>query len=210
METLIVPAIIATSQQKLSEMLKEIKGTTQRVMLDVMDGKFVPNKSLDFDFTLPKDLPFEYEAHLMIEKPNEWIYKKWDKVDIAILHVETLVDIAHSIHHARKKDLKVTLAINPETPLEVIIPYIGKIDTVLILTVHPGGYSAKFQPQTLNKVRVLRNLDGDLPIEVDGGMNPKNARLAKEAGATIFASGSYIMKNEDPKKAIQELENALK
>jgi ribulose-phosphate 3-epimerase len=84
------------------------------------------------------------------------------------------------------------------------------IDAALILSVDPGGYSAKFQPQTLNKVKELRNLKGDIPIEVDGGMNPENAKRAKNAGATIFASGSYIMKSENPKKSIKDMKAALR
>lgn len=210
MEPLIVPAIIAKSQPELDEMLEKIKGTVQRVMLDVMDGKFVPNTSLNFDFKVAKHTSFEYEAHMMIENPLEWIEKYGDKVDIAILHVETLDDIGYSIDHARKKGLKVTLALNPETRLERIIPYIGMVDAALILSVDPGGYSAKFQPQALNKVIELRNLKGDIPIEVDGGMNLENARRAKDAGATIFASGSYIMKSENPKKSIMDMKAALR
>jgi ribulose-phosphate 3-epimerase len=208
MEPLIVPGIIANSQVELDFMLEGLKGAAKRVMLDVMDGEFVSNTSLNFDFELPQS--FEYEAHLMVKQPLHWIRQNKEKIDIVIMHVETLPDIDKAIAFAKEKGLRVTLALDPETEIDVVLPYIKKIEAVLILTVTPGRYGAPFVLRTIEKIRRLRRIDPSLPIEVDGAMNPENARLARDAGATIFASGSYIMKSPDPRKAIKELENALK
>jgi ribulose-phosphate 3-epimerase len=203
----IVPGVIANNQNELDEMLEAVRGEVDRVMLDVMDGEFVPNKSLDFDFKVPTW--FEYEAHLMIKHPLKWIEKNYDKVMIAILHVETLKDIEEAIAFAKERGLKVTLAMNPETKLDTVLPHLNRISSILILTVEPGQYGAPFVPKTLDKIKRLRKIDKTIPIEVDGAMNPQNIKLAKEAGATIFASGSYVMKSENPKKAIKELEAAV-
>lgn len=208
MRVLIVPAVIAKGQDELDEMLDKVKGKVKRIMLDVMDNKFVPNSSLEFDFKVP--MGFVYEAHLMVTNPLEWIADNRDKVDIAILQVETLEDIGGAIVFAKEKGLKVTLALNPDTGLDSILPFLDEIDAVLILTVNPGSFCVEFLPETLEKIKRLREIDKDISIEVDGCMNPENAKLAKEAGATIYASGSYVLKSADPEKAIKNLEDAVK
>lgn len=207
METLVVPAIIAKTQSELERMLDKVRGKVKRIMVDVMDGEFVPNTSFEFDFKLPTG--FEYEAHLMVEKPLDWVRENVDKVDIAILHVETLDDIRVAIDYVNSIGLKATLALKPETDIEIVLPHLCKVNGILILTVDPGRYGAKFLPETLEKARKLREIDATISIEVDGGMNPKNARLARDSGANIFASGSYVFKSEDIDKAIKELEKAV-
>ncbi len=208
MRVLIVPAVIAKGQDELDGMLDKVIGKVGRIMLDVMDNKFVPNSSLEFDFKVP--MGFVYEAHLMVTNPLEWIADNGDKVDIAILQVETLEDIGGAVVFVKEKGLKVTLALNPDTGLDIILPFLDEIDAVLILTVNPGSFCVEFLPETLEKIRRLREIDKDISIEVDGCMNPENAKLAKEAGATIYASGSYVLKSADPEKAIKNLEDAVK
>jgi len=205
---LIVPGVIAKNQDELDGMLDKVIGKVERIMLDVMDNKFVPNSSLEFDFKVPDS--FEYEAHLMVTNPLEWVEKNYDKVDIAILQVETIEDVGNAISFVKEKGLKVTLALNPETGLDSILPYLTEVDTVLILTVNPGSFCVEFLPETLEKIRKLKAIDKDIQIEVDGCMNPENARVAKEAGATIYASGSYVLKSNDVDKAIKELEAAVR
>ncbi len=206
----IVPGIIARNQKELDEMLKKVPGKASRIMLDVMDGVFVPNHSLDFDFKLSRNQGFEYEAHLMTVKPLEWIEKHREKVDIAILQVETVDNLAKAISFAREKGLKVTLGLNPETSLERVLPHLKDVDAVLILTVNPGSFCVEFLPETLEKIKELRRIDGNIPIEVDGCMDPENARRARKAGANIFASGSYVLKSDDPDRSLKELLKAVK
>ncbi len=205
---LIVPGVIAKSQDELDGMLDKVVGKVERIMLDVMDNNFVPNSSLEFDFKVPQ--AFVYEAHLMVTNPLDWIADNGDKVDIAILQVETLEDIGEAIAFVKEKGLKVTLALNPDTGLDIILPFLDEIDAVLILTVNPGSFCVEFLPETLEKIKRLREIDKDIPIEVDGCMNPENAKLAKDAGATIYASGSYVLKSADPDTAIKKLKDAVK
>ncbi len=203
MKPLVVPAIIAESQEELDSMLERLNGKVERVMLDVMDGKFVPNRSLDFDFRLPEG--FEYEVHMMAVDPLERLSTMAGKVDIAILHVETLTDIRAAIEVVRDLGLQLTLALNPGTGVEVIEPHLNEVDGVLVMTVDPGAYGGKYIPEALEKVRRIREMDGKIPIEVDGGMNVENSRAAREAGANVIASGSFILKSEDIARAVEAL-----
>jgi len=209
LETFVVPAIITTKQSELDSMLTKVLGKVQRVQIDIMDGVFVPNISLNFDFQLIKGV--EYEAHLMMKKPLKWIEKNADKVNIVIIHVESLKNIEAAIDYIKNMSLKVYLATKPETKNEVIIPYIKDIDGLLIMTVEPGSYCLenKFQLGPLEKIKSLRVIDKKIPIEVDGCMNPTNAKLARASGANIFASGSYIFKSNNIDKAIKQLEEAV-
>jgi ribulose-phosphate 3-epimerase len=207
MKPLIVPAIIAGSQEELDAMLERLNGKVERVMLDVMDGKFVPNRSLDFDFRLP--VGFEYEVHMMAVDPLERLSTMAGKVDIAILHVETLTDIEAAIEVVRDLGLQLTLALNPGTGAEVIEPHLKEVDGVLVMTVDPGAYGGRYIPEALEKVRRIREMNPEIPIEVDGGMNVENSRAAREAGANVIASGSFIMKSEDVAQAVEALSSCL-
>ncbi len=205
MEILVVPAIIAKTQNELDGMLKRVKGKVKRVQLDVMDGNFVPNTSLNFKFKITDD--FEYEAHLMVKDPLDWADENADKVDIITMHIEILENVGYAIDQIKRRGAKVNLAMVPGTKVEIIEHYLKDIDGLLIMTVEPGSYCIKkeFNPEPLEKIKRLREIDRAIPIEVDGCMNPINARLAKNSGANIFASGSYIFKSDDVDKAIKEL-----
>ena len=98
MRSIIVPAIIAKEQSQIDSMLDKVKGKVERIMVDVMDDQFVPNTSLDFDFKLPTG--FEYEAHLMVRNPLDWVRENGDKVDIVIIHIELLYFSSVGISHA--------------------------------------------------------------------------------------------------------------
>ncbi|MCW4043753.1 MAG: ribulose-phosphate 3-epimerase [Candidatus Bathyarchaeota archaeon] len=206
MRSLIVPAIIAKEQSQIDTMLNKVKGKAERIMIDVMDNQFVPNTSLDFDFKLPTG--FEYEAHLMIRNPLDWVRENGDKVDIIIIHIETLEDIVESIELIKKQGNKVSLAMRPETQVDTVLEHIKKIDGVLVMTADPGHYCEVFLLDTLDKIKKIREIDENIPIEVDGCMDPENVKLASNAGANVFATGSYIFKSDDVDKALRELRDA--
>ena len=128
MRKTIVPAIIAGSQTELEERIEKVRGHAFLFQLDVMDGKFVPNRSLDFDLTLPDDLQFE--AHLMVQEPEGWIEKNCDKVRTVLAHVESCEDPERIIQlvNGRKR---IGFALNPKTPLTSVTPYLDEIDQIL-------------------------------------------------------------------------------
>lgn len=212
-EVRIVPSIICSSQKELDEMIAKINPYVSLVQLDIMDGKFVRNKSLWFDFKL-KNKKIKYEAHLMVQEPERWINGHGQKVDTIIFPYESLQErnrekeneqIFDLIKKIKNKRKKVGMAINPETRAEKIFPYLEELDQVTVLTVHPGRYGAKFLPKMLKKVQEIRKRNKKIIIEVDGGINPQTIRGAAKAGANYFVSGSFVTKAEKPKERITEL-----
>lgn len=207
-EKKIIPAIIAKSQRELDELLLKIVDTVEIAQLDVMDQKFVPNSSLFFDFKLPKTSCL-FEAHLMIENPEDWIEKNWKKVDTILIHYESCFNPKNIINDVKNKGKKVGFVLNPETSIEKISSFIDDIDQVLIMTVNPGFYGSPFLPEILDKIKELRNLKSNIDIEVDGGITDKTIELVDKAGANLFVSGSFIMKSQNVKNSINILKKML-
>jgi ribulose-phosphate 3-epimerase len=209
MKKIIIPAVIAKTQKELDEIFSRIKDSAQLLQLDIMDGKFVPNNSLDFDFRLAEK-GYLYEAHLMIEDPEKWVDKNWERVATVIAHFESVKSPERIIEAVKTKGKKIAFALNPETDAELILNYLDSIDQVLIMTVNPGFYGSKFLPEMSDKIRRLRKLRPDLDIEVDGGIKPDTIAEVYEAGANMFVSGSYLIKSDDVKERIRILEEMIK
>lgn len=199
----VLPAIIALDQAGLDEMLDRVKDFAENIMLDLMDGKFVQASSLDFPMKLPEGP--RYQFHVMATEPIQRLMDAPEEVDTIVLHAEALDEIAEAIEAAREKKVKLFIALNPETPVSVLDPYLDRLEGVLIMSVNPGQYGAKFLPEQLEKVRAVRDKSETITIEVDGGMNHKTMGAAVEAGANQIASGSYIMKSSDPEAAYESL-----
>ncbi|MEM3127013.1 MAG: hypothetical protein QW331_03015 [Candidatus Woesearchaeota archaeon] len=198
MNEYIIPAIIAINQKELDRKINLVKKFASRIQIDVMDKKFVPTHSCDFNFKLKK-FPY-YEAHLMVLDPFSWIKKHGKKFNCILIHYESK-QIDKCIKEVKKMKKEVGIAINPETPVSKLIPYLDKINRVQVMTVYPGWYGAKFLPWTLKKVNQLRKMKSDLDIEVDGHITDKTIVQAKNAGANMFGVGSFIMQSKHPKKA---------
>ena len=205
---LIIPAIIAKTQNELEEKILKVKDYVELIQLDLMDGKFVPNKSIDFNFQLPPT-NCHFEAHLMVENPEQWIEKNIMKVDTILAHYESSNDPYSIIDIVKSKNKRIGFVLNPETSVQKIEKYLDKIDQVLIMTVNPGFYGSPFLPEMLDKISELRNMKSDLDIEVDGGITPKTIRDVHKAGANMFVSGSYIIKSPNLKEAIDNIKNML-
>jgi len=200
----ILPSVMAKSQQQLDALFKKLNGVAKHLHLDIADGKFVPNRSLHFPFRLSSK--FKYNAHLMIKHPEKWIKKHGRKVDLCIVHFEAIKNPRKYI----KSIKKVAFAINPETKVSKIKPYLKDVDYVLIMTVHPGFYGARYLKSPLKKIKEIKKINPKIKIIVDGGMKPKTIKGASKAGADFFVSGSFVSKSEHPRKAMAELRNKLR
>ena len=194
----VLPAIIAQNQQELDQMLNKIP-FAENIMLDLMDGKFVGATSLDFPMTLPEGP--RYQLHIMAIDPIKRVKELPPQIDTVILHAETLDSISEAIKITKERDLDLFIALNPETSISVVEPYLDQLDGVLIMSVNPGQYGAKFLPDQLIKIRKLREKSQEINLEVDGGMKDSTIGLAIAAGANMIASGSFIMKSKDPEAA---------
>lgn len=206
MRNKIIPALIARNQRELDERFDKVKGLSREFHLDVMDGKFVRNKSLLFDFKLP--LEKKYSAHLLMKSPIIWIRKNLSKFNMVIVHAES-DGVDEAIEYVRKKRKKVGIAINPESSVGKIEKYLRKVDLVLVMSVHPGRYGARFLGGNLEKVKELRRLRRGLDIEVDGGINDKTISLVKRAGANRFVVGGYLQKASDVREAFRKLRGRI-
>ena len=172
LKSYVIPSLIATTQSALDERFLVARKTGAKVMqLDVMDGRFVKNESLNFDFKLPAQKDITYEAHLMMYNPMPWIYKHHKKVDLIIVHYESPF-FKEAVNFIRHHNKKVGVALNPKTSFEHYESLdFTFVDTILIMTVHPGKYGAKFLPKMIEKVKEAREKYPKLHIEVDGGVS---------------------------------------
>jgi len=202
----IIPAVIASDQDELDASLRKVMGFAPIIQLDVMDGVFVPSRSLDFDLRLPEGP--HYQVHLMVADVQRHVKRFRSSGGTMIIHAESLRDVEAEVGRLRTPGVCLFLAINPETLVERITPVIGGLDGVMVMTVNPGKYGSRFLPECLDKVEELKALRSSLTVEVDGGMVPETVRLARRRGVDLFTSGSYIMKSPDPLRAYRELEEA--
>lgn len=204
----VIPSILAKDQRELDGLLRKLKEVSPEVHLDVVDGKFAANHSLDFTFHLPKG--FAYTAHIMTNHPQGWIKKYFSKIEVFIPQIETVRDLPRYISWMKKKKKRVAFALKPETSVRRIKPHLKQIDIVLVLTVHPGFYGSKFLRAPLRKIKVLKAANPKVKIIVDGQMNPQTIKLAAQAGGDYFISGSYVNNAENAMQAIQELLQQLR
>jgi len=224
----IIPTILVNNFKEVKERIKKVENYVNWVQLDIMDGVFVDNKTWPYtksDKPNPEDLKnfktrTKLEAHLMVEKPEEVIDDWLEKVDRIIIHYEASDSIKEIIRRVHKEGKKMGLAINPETPIDRIKPFLPRtaknslgrgekdLDLVLLMTVNPGQGGQKFEYKVLEKIKALQTLWPDGNIEVDGGINPVTAKKSIKAGANLICAGTYIFKSKNIKKAIGNLKMA--
>jgi ribulose-phosphate 3-epimerase len=202
----VIPAIIAETQYELTYRLQRVIDFSEVIMLDVMDGKFVEANSLNFEPELPKKLT--YQLHLMVRNPHEYALRLRGKAGTVIIHLESLKRPTE-LNNFRLLGFNIFIAMNPSTSVEDAFPYLDSVDGVLVMTVEPGRYGSPFLVKCLEKVTELKARMPKLVVEVDGGLNPKRAKMAKLHGAELFAVGSYIFNSSTPEKAFRELERSV-
>jgi ribulose-phosphate 3-epimerase len=204
----IYPSIIAKDQKELNLLTRKLSPLSSHLHLDVIDGTFVSNRSLDFPFRLKKDL--SYSAHLMVRNPEEWISRHGKKVKFFFAQVETIKDLDAYISSLKKNDYKVAFALSPETSLARLKPFIKEIDYLLLLTVRPGFYGSPFCYSVLKKIIMARKLNHNLRIILDGGINPSTVKQVRRYAPYGYVSGSYLVNAEDSQQAFRKLLKDIK
>jgi len=202
----IVPAVLVKNLEELNQRVKEVEPFVNRIQIDIMDGKFVPNKTIQPEEMKSFRTKLIKEAHLMVEDNEKYVEDFLNLgFDIIIVHVESCKNIKEIIKKVKSRGKKIALAVNPPTPLSSIKNVLNDLDMVLIMTVNPGFSGQGFMPEVLLKINELRRMKKSLDIEVDGGIKAENASLVVEAGANILVSASGIFGFEDKKEAIKLL-----
>ena len=211
----VAPSILAADFSQLGNVIKQTsQGKADMIHIDVMDGNFVPNITIGpvvvKSIRAYTDIPFD--VHLMIENPENYVQDFIDAgADIITVHVEACKHLHRVVQQIRNAGVKVGVVLNPATSVRVLDPILAELDMVLLMSVNPGFGGQKFIPSTLNKIKLLRSMtneiEKDIDIEVDGGVNRSNVKEIINAGANVIVAGSAIYDNDNIKKSVSSFKD---
>lgn len=211
----IAPSILAADFARLAEDVARVADRVDLLHVDVMDGHYVPNLSFGMPViaSLRATTDLYFDCHLMVTNPISLFGPlKEAGADLVTVHIEVHPDPTRAAEAARDAGLDFGLVLNPATPFEAVAPFVELCDLVLIMSVVPGFGGQEFLPQVLPKVEAARKLvDSEglrADIEIDGGVTPETARLARAAGANVFVAGTAIFGSPDPAAAADRLRAA--
>lgn len=212
----IAPSLLAADFLHLQEEIEKVNASGDILHLDIMDGSLVPNISFGFSVLdqLAKVVKVPMDVHLMVVNPHKWFQKVAnDGAAMCSFHLEAsgrrtkeFIDIIHSY------GMKAGIAIDPDVPVKKLYPYIGKADYFLVMSVFAGFGGQKFIEVTLDRVAALKAeivaRGADALIEVDGGVNFKNAKALRDVGVDIAVAGSTVFHSSNPAEAVTALREA--
>jgi ribulose-phosphate 3-epimerase len=209
----IAPSILASNFAKLGEDIRAVEeGGADVIHVDVMDGHFVPNISIGLPVvaSLRKATRLPLDVHLMIERPEEYIERfVLAGASRVLIHQEATVHLDRALTMIRELGAQAGAVINPATPVATLTDVMGKVDTVLVMSVNPGFGGQKFIPGAIEKIRQLNQwrarYNGAFRIEVDGGVDAENTAELAQAGANTFVAGTSIFHTPDPAAAVRQI-----
>jgi len=206
----IVPTILTSDLDDFSRKIESLKGLVPRVQIDIVDGKFALNKTIDLSAfkEIVYDSGLKVDLHLMVEEPQGWINRCLEIVpDRIVAQVEKMKNPFDFVNEVIESGAQVGLAIDLETPIENVSEDIYLLsDMVLLLGVKAGSGGQEFAPKVLDKIKTVKEILGEFgKIGVDGGINEKTIGGCQKAGANIFYVGNYFWQTEDLEKRYNEL-----
>ena len=208
----IAPSILAADFGYLMRDIKAVENNAEYLHIDVMDGHYVNNISFGIPViqSIRKYTDMKFYTHLMITEPEKYIKAFADAgSDNITFHIECTDDADKLISDIKALGCTAGISVHPDTPVEKVFPYIGKVEIILIMTVYPGFGGQGYLPSSNERIAKLRkaidDAGADTIISVDGGITKKNIKEVYDAGARLFVAGSSVFNAEDPAKAIEEL-----
>ena len=202
----VVPAILTDDPVALETMVRQAETFTTYVQFDIMDGQFVPSRSITWEYLTGLSMKLSWEAHLMVLHPENYLRGfRQAGAQKVVFHYEATSSPREFISLVRDLGLTVGLAVNPDTPVSTILPLVDEVDSVLFLTVHPGFYGSKFLPEVMDKVVELRSARSDVEIGVDGGIKESNITQIARARVDVIYVGSAIFLQPQPKESFRHL-----
>ncbi|MCR4556990.1 MAG: ribulose-phosphate 3-epimerase [Saccharofermentans sp.] len=208
----IAPSILAADFGYLMRDIKAVENNADYLHIDVMDGHYVNNISFGIPViqSIRKYTDMKFFTHLMITNPEQYIKAFADAgSDNITFHVECSEDPDALIDEIRALGKSAGISVHPDTPVEKVFPYIGKVDIILVMTVYPGFGGQGYLESSDERIRRLRkeidDRHADTVISVDGGVCAENIKKIYEAGARLFVAGSSVFHADDPAAAVDEL-----
>lgn len=211
----IVPAILTEDVGELVKLARQAEKFTDYVQFDIMDGDFVPSRSVSCAQIVGLKTALKWEAHLMVRHPEDCLedFRKAGARKI-VFHYEATPDPGKIINKIKKLGMKAGLAVNPETPIAATTSLVDKIDSLLFLSVNPGFYGARFIPEVLQKIVAFRKLYPETETGIDGGVKENNIGQIARTGVDVIFIGSAIFLQPDPAASYNQLkklaEDAIK
>ena len=206
----IIPTIFAHNKKEFDLRFNKLIALKRDLHIDFMDGKFVKSKSINVNQVQNlRNYNMNFEAHLMTKNPGKYLSllkkKGFDKI---IFHYEAIQEdkIISLIKKIKSNNMKAIIALNPETQINNIIPFLTRIYGVLFMGVYPGKENQKFISKVYGKIKGLRKISKKINIHVDGGINLSNIKKLKILGVNYINSGSFISDSENPGKALRSLQ----
>lgn len=212
----IAPAVLMVDYGRLAEEILAVEKAADLLHFDVMDGHFVPVISYGADLirSLRPRTEVPFDVHLMVQYPERYIPDFAEAgSDCLIVHAEVCPHLDRTIRQIKQTGKKAGVALNPSTPLKVVDPVIGDVDTILLMSVNPGfggqGFIAEVEQKVAEMRRRLDALQLRCELEVDGGIKLENCARVAKAGASILVAGSAVFQSPDPAAAIRQMKGLV-
>lgn len=196
----LAPSILAADFSILGEQIKKVESAgAEYLHIDVMDGSFVPSISFGLPLisSIRKSTGLTFDVHLMVTEPERFVDQFADAgANILTVHQEACTHLNRTLKHIKERGVKTGVALNPATDISTLKYVLNYVDMILVMSVNPGFGGQEFIPETLEKLKDVKNMvkasGRDIDIEVDGGITPKNVDTILKAGANVIVSGSSV------------------
>ena len=198
----LAPSILAADFSILGEQIKKVESAgAEYLHIDVMDGSFVPSISFGLPLisSIRKSTGLTFDVHLMVTEPERFVDQFADAgANILTVHQEACTHLNRTLKHIKERGVKTGVALNPATDISTLKYVLNYVDMILVMSVNPGFGGQEFIPETLEKLKDVKNMvkasGRDIDIEVDGGITLKNVDTILKAGANVIVSGSSVFR----------------